>query len=402
MNTPSTHFSASRFAFLLTLACVLTGSLLGTPELRASEPEFERQHLDEIEIGYGVTIGHVDDDGKIDILLADKREIVWYRNPGKAGLEWTKHVFARNLTPRDNVCLAARDIDGDGLVEIAVGANWNPGETGNPEVSGTCFYLQRPADPTMPWNAVPLGPHEPTTHRMHWLRTGAGKMLLAVLPLHGVDNKAGKGRDVQVSLFEIVNGEPKPAGKIDTGMHASHNFTLITDSEVFGDQEVMLVAGAEGYVALPASGEAIEVVSGPLSKGAGEVRRYPVADRVFVGIEPMHGTDLVMYSHPSEDGWTKDVLDTSLNQGHALAAADLFGDATPEVVAGWRGPDAGKRVGIRLYQKSPAGWKSHLLDDNQIACEDLKLADLDGDGRLDVIAAGRATRNLVVYWNKSE
>ena len=127
MNTPSTHFSASRFAFFLTLACVLTGSLLGTPELRASEPEFERQHLDEIEIGYGVTIGHVDDDGKIDILLADKREIVWYRNPGKAGLEWTKHVFARNLTPRDNVCLAARDIDGDGLVEIAVGANWNPG-----------------------------------------------------------------------------------------------------------------------------------------------------------------------------------------------------------------------------------------------------------------------------------
>ncbi|MEZ5301545.1 MAG: VCBS repeat-containing protein [Verrucomicrobiales bacterium] len=35
-----------------------------------------------------------------------------------------------------------------------------------------------------------------------------------------------------------------------------------------------------------------------------------------------------------------------------------------------------------------------------MACEDLKLADLNGDGRLDVIAAGRATNNVVIYWNK--
>lgn len=400
MNTPSTHFSSCRLAFIFAFLYMLGGILICDGQ--ASEPQFERQHLDEIEIGYGLTIGHVDDDGKLDILLADKREIVWYQNPGKPGLDWSKHVIARNLTPRDNVCLAARDIDGDGLVEISVGANWNPGETSNAEASGTCFYLQRPADPTLPWNAVPLGPHDPTTHRMHWFRNATGKMLLAVLPLHGIDNKSGKGRSVQVSLFEIVNGVPNPVGKIDTGMHATHNFTLITDEDVFGDQEVMLVAGAEGYVALLASGEAIDVVSGPLSKGAGEVCRYPVADHVFVGIEPMHGTDVVMYNRTSEDEWTKDVIDTTLSQGHALAAADLLGDATPEVVAGWRGQDALKKVGIRIYQKSTAGWKSHALDDNQIACEDLKLADLDGDGRLEVIAAGRDTRNLVVYWNKSE
>jgi hypothetical protein len=34
-----------------------------------------------------------------------------------------------------------------------------------------------------------------------------------------------------------------------------------------------------------------------------------------------------------------------------------------------------------------------------MACEDLKLADLDADGRLDIVAAGRATNNLIVYWN---
>jgi len=28
--------------------------------------------------------------------------------------------------------------------------------------------------------------------------------------------------------------------------------------------------------------------------------------------------------------------------------------------------------------------------------------DMNGDGKLDIVAAGRATRNLKIYWNRSE
>jgi hypothetical protein len=41
------------------------------------------------------------------------------------------------------------------------------------------------------------------------------------------------------------------------------------------------------------------------------------------------------------------------------------------------------------------------VDDDGMACEDLTLADLDGDGRLDIIASGRSTHNLKVYFNES-
>ena len=41
-----------------------------------------------------------------------------------------------------------------------------------------------------------------------------------------------------------------------------------------------------------------------------------------------------------------------------------------------------------------------LIDDNTMACEDLTLADLNGDGKLDIVAAGRATRNVKVYFNE--
>ena len=35
-----------------------------------------------------------------------------------------------------------------------------------------------------------------------------------------------------------------------------------------------------------------------------------------------------------------------------------------------------------------------------MAVEDLAAADLDGDGRIDIIAVGRASHNARIYWNK--
>ena len=121
-----------------------------------SEPKFERQVIDaKISIGYGLSIGDVDGDKKLDILLADKSQIVWYRNG-----DWKRFVMTENLNPRvgtrflDNVCIASRDLDGDGKVEVAVGANWNPGETTDTEKSGSVHYLIRPEDPTGIWGSV--------------------------------------------------------------------------------------------------------------------------------------------------------------------------------------------------------------------------------------------------------
>jgi hypothetical protein len=37
-----------------------------------------------------------------------------------------------------------------------------------------------------------------------------------------------------------------------------------------------------------------------------------------------------------------------------------------------------------------------------MACEDLQVMDLNADGKLDIVASGRATHNLKVYWNISK
>ena len=145
-------------------------------------PSFKAVEIDNtVQIGYGVTTADVNGDKKPDILLADKNLIVWYENPS-----WKKHVIAEKLTTLDHVCIAAADIDGDGKCEIAAGAGWNPSDTTN---SGALFYLIPPADRTQKWEPVTL-PHEPTVHRIRWLKNAAGKFDLVSVPLHGEIGRA--------------------------------------------------------------------------------------------------------------------------------------------------------------------------------------------------------------------
>ena len=368
-----------------------------------ADVNFAPQTLDDqIEIGYGLVIGDVDGDGHRDVVLADKSEFAWYQNPGERGESWTRHLMLQNVTERDNVCLAARDLDGDGRVEVAVGANWNPGETSDTAKSGGVFFLVAPHDRTSLWRAVPIRPYDPTTHRMHWVRWSDDRYRLVVLPLHGLGNRRGEGDPVRVTAYSIPLEAPAEATSnvIHDTMHMTHNFDVETKTD--GAQETLWIAGKEGIDTVTADGIQTTATN-PLSLGAGEVRRAHVTPgrRNMVAIEPMHGTQVVYYEEDEAGGWRRQVLDATVNEGHALAAGDLLGLGRDQIVAGWRRPNAQGRVGIRMYIPDAKGmkWTQHVVDDNQMACEDLKLADLDGDGRLDIIAAGRASNNLVVYWN---
>lgn len=361
-----------------------------------------------IQIGYGLAVADVDGDGKDDVLLADAKQIVWYRAPG-----WEKFVMTEALTARDHVCIAARDLDGDKKAEVAVGAEWNPNDTVN---SGAVFLLEPPADRTQKWSAKRL-PHEPTTHRMAWVRGADRGFYLAVLPLHGRGNKNTAGAGVEFWGYEWPwreGGRPVPLWSTLPPLHAAHNFDVLPASGNGG--ETMLVATKEGVRSIDApSMRAVPQTITTL--GAGEVRNGTLVGgaRFVATIEPMHGNELAVYRAPnlppsSPADWTASrvVLDDKLVQGHALATGDLLGIGGDQIVVGWRGgnqPSAGK-VGINVWSAQDdagAKWKLHAtVDDNQMACEDLKVADLNGDGRLDIVAAGRATKNVIIYWNETE
>ena len=360
-----------------------------------ADPKFETQVLDtNVAIGYGLAIGDVDGDRKPDILLADKKQFVWYRNG-----DWKRFVMVDNLTESDNVCIAARDIDGDGMVEVAVGAQWNPSETSDTAKSGSVHYLIRPEDPTRSWTPVKLH-HEATIHRMRWVRAGDKKFQLIVVPLHGLGNKNGNGQAVKVFAYEISKDQKKKRSPllIDQSMHMTHNFDLMDD----GKTETIYLGGKEGIKIISLSAKAKDgknyFVQG---KSFGEVRVGRQGHQKFIaGIEPMHGNQLTVYTRP--DTLSRKVLTSDLNQGHALATADLLGLGSDQIIVGWREPNSEKKVGIKIFVKQGEDWENYWVDDNGMACEDLQIADLDGDGKKDIIAAGRASHNLKIYWNKNK
>ncbi|MCC5906476.1 MAG: VCBS repeat-containing protein [Balneolaceae bacterium] len=378
-------------------------TLLANANTDPPVPVFEAQTIDnQVSIGYGLAIGDVNGNGRPDILLADKDEIVWYRNG-----DWQRFVIAENLTEYDNVCIAARDITGDGQVEVAVGAQWNPGETTNKEESGSVHYLVRPDDPTGLWDVVTL-PHEPTVHRMRWVRMAEDRYSLVVVPLHGRGNIDGEGDGVRVLAY-IPPDNPHDSWEtilLDDSLNMTHNFDVVSRE---GDPaESIFIGGRQGVNKIsPYNGKwreaAAERLNG-IDRGIGEIRYGQLGNVDFLTtIEPMHGNEVAVYL--LGDNTERYLLDNGLNQGHALAAADLLGLGRDQVVAGWRNRNAEGRVGIKLYvptDETGTHWEEHLIDDNTMAAEDLVVADLNGDGRPDIIAAGRATNNLIIYWNRSE
>jgi len=367
--------------------------------LLAEDFKWTEQEIDTIEIGYGLQLVDVDGDGRKDILLADKQTVQWYENPG-----WKKHVIASNLTERDNVCIAARDIDGDGRCEIAVGGQWNFSETLK---DGAIHYLHAPSDRRESWAAIAL-PHEPSTHRMHWIKGPEDGYWLAVKPLRGQGNLNDQGYGLMLLAYERPEDPHQPWAQalISNSLHQAHNFHPVNWDE--DPEEELIVASREGVWHFDYQ-RGFWRARQLTDSFAGEIRdgRLPDGRRFIVTIEPMHGATSAVYVEPSQAlaKWEPlTVLSDQLKDGHALAVADFTGVGSDQVVIGWRGMNPRGVPGIRLYSPGSdvaSPWQETILSEAALAVEDIKAADLDGDGRTDIVAAARQTRNLKIFWNRT-
>jgi len=244
---------------------------------------------------------------------------------------------------------------------------------------------------------------------MKCVRNGLGKFELLVAPLHGRGNKDGEGAGVKILTYEMPANprEPWTTRIVNDSWHMTHNFDLERSGE---SSDGLLVASREGVFERPNEKAAWKQIAGKSSpgfQGAGEVRAGKLSKSFVATIEPMHGNQVAVYTSSPQNTessvWKRQVLDDSLKEGHGLACGDLLGTGLDQIVVGWRGKDSSGKTGIKIFTAlDPQGtnWRATTLDDNGIACEDLCLADLNGDGKLDILASGRATKNVKIYFNE--
>ena len=124
--------------------------------------------------------------------------------------------------------------------------------------------------------------------------------------------------------------------------------------------------------------------------------RLPDGGRFVATVEPWHGNQVVVYTG-AEMPWNRSEIDDSLARGHALITADLNNDDVEEIIAG--GSSEPRQLAIYQYDENAQRWRREDLDTG-VAVSGLAAADVDGDGDIDLVAIGSATRNVVFYRNQ--
>jgi hypothetical protein len=419
VSKKTTKFRTSGWKGLSAAFVPLLLFLPGASWLAAADFQFRDQELPtKVTVGYAVRLLDMNGDRRLDIAIVDSDRILWLENPN-----WTEHIIEQGQTKKDNVCFAPYDIDGDGRLDFAVGADWQPANT---KSGGTIQWIKFGASDASQTNVYPIMEY-PTTHRMNFADLdGDGRQELIVAPLMGKDstrpNYAEHG--TPLLIFQVpadpVKGPWKPQTICDD-VHVTHNFQ-VTDFNGDGKPDILLVSfegvhllerQADGRWQRTRLGTGNQETSP--NKGSSEIKLGTLASgqRYIATIEPWHGHQVVVYTQPDSPRpstgewlWKRHVLDEELKWGHAVWPVNLDGDGDEELVIGVRDNlNDSVKCGVRIYDPQDASgtrWSRQLVDPGSVAVEDLTAGDLNGDGRSDIVAVGRATKNVKIYWNEGK
>ena len=366
---------------------------------------------DKIRGGYSVAIADVNHDGKLDIIpvAAGSPDFAWYENP-----TWEKHVMLNDK--RATLWTAAADIDGDGIPEFALLADFGR----DPKTAkGSVWLVKSQGDPKAIWKSYLMG-YVPTAHRVTWADLeGNGKQEVVVAPLVGLKGWEEPKYQDKVPLYywrvpSALAGNWKREMLDDTSNGMLHD--LHTLKWTPGKRDDLLLTGFDGIALLtPAGhGDKLHLVRKQLSTGDAE-RPVPGEDELTKGTndvfpifikgkrflaaqEPLHGDQIAVYANKNGQ-WERHVIFKGFIQGHQIAVGDLNGDGRDDIVA----VDVTNRAhplpaSVHIfYSEDDSGlhWRHELLDENMMAGSGVRIADINGDGRPDIVAI---SGNQVKYY----
>ena len=385
---------------LLVLTAILTTGFL----LSADPPAAVRfsEHL--IQDGYGYAFGiaaaDLDGDGDIDLTSVDttNNAIYWFENDGKGNFK--RHTIAKDETgwlERH----AIGDIDGDGKPDVVCVKN----------LTGEIVWFRNNGTPRddKPWQKFVLAEKYPRAYDVVLADfDGDGKLDVAASAWIGQQfawfRNDGKPLDGKLwpryQLDEKTGGETRTirAGDFNRDGKIDLLGTITTaDTILWYENPGQLGKPWKKHIV---DNKAVRATHGHPVDLDGDGDLDIVMALGFNG--PPEAGEIVWYENVGKPGdgttWKKHVL-AKLPHAFEAIAADLDGDGKLDIIASaWAGEGGGRVVWLQNPGDPKKPWPMHVLKANWTRANQVIAADLNGDKRLDVIGCAERGSNEVRWW----
>ena len=302
--------------------------------------------------------GDVDHDGDLDIVIVKNLhgELVWFENGVTSSTkQWNRHVITVDLPGAYDVALA--DFDQDGDLDVAA-SSWRLG------------------------NQFAWFENDGTPKNGEWTK----HMIEKQLPETRTIRAADFDQDGDMDLL----GTARLAGQIIWYENEQKDRSISWKKHPLDTQSVC-----------PAHGNPVDMdQDGDLDVVMALGFYYrPSGDRAGASID-RKDNQIVWYENngrPAAGPWEKHVIHPMFDDAFEAIAGDLDGDGDMDVAAtSWRLP--GRVAWFENKGDSRAPWKYHLLKENWRSANQILLADINGDGRLDIVACAERGSNELRWW----
>ncbi|MBI85866.1 MAG: hypothetical protein CMJ81_21940 [Planctomycetaceae bacterium] len=317
--------------------------------IQKDDPERLERHL----------TGDVDADGDLDVVIVKnlRGDLLWFENSGTPtdGRLWRRHVITTDLPGAYDVALADFDLDGD--LDVAA-SSW---VLGNQfawfENDGT------PADGA--WNK----------HMIEQQIAETRTMRAADFDGDGDADLLGTARKAdQVIWYENDRSGDRLSWKkhlVDNGSRCpAHGNPADMDGD--GDLDIVM---ALGFYYRPDP-------------------YYPD------GTTDPDDNQILWYENdgnPAGGPWEKHVIGPRFDDAFEAVAGDLDGDGDVDVAAtSWRNP--GRVAWFENHGDPKSPWTRHILKDQWRSANQVLIADLNGDGRPDIVACAEHGSYELRWW----